>query len=189
MGIISMRTAIASMGEELQTVDPYPLSPVTYLDENNKKVEVSSFKGKVVVLHFWATWCTPCVHEMPRMLELTKSLEDRNFVVLPISLDRDAAAIQRFNDAQKLTMPFWIDPGQRAFISLSLRGVPSTLIIDGEGKVVAMREGPVNWTSADLRSFLWNQIEKSKRADTKEAAMPAPSAPSAMSAPESHKSE
>lgn len=169
LGIISIKTAIASMGGPLTMVEPYPLPAVGYMDDKDQPVPISNYQGKVVVLHFWASWCPPCVQEMPRMEKLAKSLEDSNFIVIPLSLDRDKAAIQVFNDEHQMDMPLWLDSGSRAMNTLKLRGLPSTMIIDHKGQVVAIREGAVDWVSGEVRSLLWNMIEQSKKQAKTEA--------------------
>ena len=108
-------------------------------------VSLAHYRGRVVFLNFWATWCPPCLVEMPAMERLYGRLRDKGFVVLAISLDADEAAVTPFLKEHGLTFPVGLDPKQRVGILYGVRALPSTFLLDRKGRVVAQALGPREW--------------------------------------------
>ncbi len=133
--------------------EPKPATPAaaTFIDAEGETRSLADFKGQGIVVNLWATWCVPCVAEMPALQALARAVEKDRIAVLPLSSDRGGAAVvRRFyarNDIQGLAV--WLDPKGEAARAWGARGLPTTLIIDREGREVARVEGAVEWASAE----------------------------------------
>jgi peroxiredoxin len=118
-------------------------------DLKGKEVEIKQFKGKVVFLNFWATWCGPCKEEMPGM------------EVLHISVDYEGIKpVQEFMSKQQYTFPVLLDPKGETLDLFEVKGIPTTFLIDKKGKMAGKAIGPRDWKSADIVSLLNLLIEK-----------------------------
>lgn len=120
-------------------------------DLNEKEIRLSDFRGKVVFLNFWATWCKPCREEMPSMEILYKNFEKDGLVILAISIDRVTTKkdIPPFVKALNLTFPILIDSWGQTDKRYKLMGVPETYIIDQQGILREKVIGPRDWTMLD----------------------------------------
>ena len=120
-------------------------------DLNGETRKLSDYKGQVVFLNFWATWCKPCQEEMPSMERLHQDLEaefsDR-FVMLAVSIDKSADDIPAFMAKHKLTFPVLHDRWGKVDRSYKIMGVPETYIIDQTGMLVEKVIGPRDWNVA-----------------------------------------
>ncbi len=118
---------------------------------DDKPVRLSDFRGKVVFLNFWATWCKPCREEMPSMEVLYKNFERDDLVVLAVSIDRVTTKkdIPPFVKSMNLTFPVLVDSWGQTDKRYKLTGVPETYIIDREGVLREKIIGPKDWTVLD----------------------------------------
>jgi peroxiredoxin len=107
-------------------------------------LKLSDFRGKAVLLNFWATWCVPCKVELPWFVEFHNELQSRNFTVLGLSMDEEGfAAVTPFAAAQKMTYPLAIAPSE--LLSLyAVESLPTTFMIDREGRIAAVHTGLVS---------------------------------------------
>lgn len=113
---------------------------------DDRTLRLSDFKGKVVFLNFWATWCEPCREEMPSMERLHRAYKDRGLVVLAISLDsQGASVVNPFVKQFKLTFPVGLDPKMAVREKYGVWAVPSTFIIDRAGKRALFANGAREW--------------------------------------------
>ena len=102
-------------------------------------LEWSSYRGKVVLVDFWATWCGPCLREMPHVRALYEELSDSGFEVVAVSLDEDLEALAKFLDENKVPWTNLVGEGAREQATkYGVRGIPTMLLVDKEGKVVAV---------------------------------------------------
>jgi cytochrome c biogenesis protein CcmG, thiol:disulfide interchange protein DsbE len=123
------------------------------LEINGKAEKLSDYRGKVVVLNFWATWCPPCVEETPSLIELNKRLANRNGVVLGVSVDDDAAAYQKFIEDHGINFPTSRDASKKYAQDYGTVMYPETYIIDRHGKIARKVIGPQDWNSADMVAY------------------------------------
>ena len=114
---------------------------------SNEPVRLEDLRGRVVLLNFWATWCKPCEDEMPAMQHLYEQLGGPSFELLAISVDEDAAAVERFRDRLGLTFPILLDPQQRAAHAYQTFRFPETLLVAADGSVVERYIGPKEWAA------------------------------------------
>jgi len=120
-------------------------------DLNEKEIRLSDFRGKVVFVNFWATWCKPCREEMPSMEVLYKNFEKDGLVILAISIDRVTTKkdIPPFVKSLNLTFPILVDSWGQTDKRYKLMGVPETYIIDQQGILREKVIGPRDWTMLD----------------------------------------
>jgi peroxiredoxin len=123
----------------------------TLTDLNENTHRLSDFRGKVVFLNFWATWCAPCREEMPSMEVLHKNFEKDGLVILAVSIDRVTTAkdIPPFVKGMNLTFPVLIDSWGKTDKPYKRMGVPETFIIDQQGIIREIIIGPRDWTRLD----------------------------------------
>ena len=129
-------------------------APDFTVQDSDHKVTLSQFRGQVVVLNFWATWCPPCVEETPSLIQMQTMLKPRGVVVLAISIDADDAAYHRFLKDYSVNMVTVRDEAQRVSKLYGTFGWPETYVIDRQGVMRRKFIGPVDWTSPEVRDYL-----------------------------------
>ncbi len=124
------------------------------------EVDLASHRGKVVVLNFWATWCPPCVAEMPSLERLHRALSPEGLSVVTVSTDEDEAELRRFVTGRALTLPVLRDPGGRvAGDAYHTTGYPETFVLDRAGRVLQHVVGPAEWDSAERLAYFRGLLE------------------------------
>jgi cytochrome c biogenesis protein CcmG, thiol:disulfide interchange protein DsbE len=117
-------------------------------------VSLSDYRGKWVLLNFWATWCPPCIQEMPSLDRLHQEFEDRGLVVLGVSVDTEKQAYERFIERWNLSFPIVRDPEMSVPSRYGTNKYPETFLINPEGKVVRKYVGPENWMNPEIVNYL-----------------------------------
>lgn len=125
---------------------------------NGKPAKLSDYRGKVVVLNFWASWCPPCVAETPYLNNLQQQIEPKGGVVLGVNVDEDPAAYQKFLVEQGVAFPTWRDPsveGTKSKIALDYGTsvYPETYVIDRHGKIARKIIGEQKWDSPEMSAY------------------------------------
>jgi thiol-disulfide isomerase/thioredoxin len=120
-------------------------------DQRGQRVCLSQWRGRVVLLNLWATWCAPCRHEMPQLDRMQAALGGKPFEVVALSVDkRGAPAVANFYERIGVrNLALYVDPTVEATDRVSARGIPVTLLIDRRGVVVQRLSGPVDWEAYD----------------------------------------
>ena len=141
--------ALRGLDALVKTTPPATLPAQPFTDADGKPVTLADFAGSGVLLNLWATWCGPCVAEMPALDALAGRLHGSGIVILPVSSDRGAApVVRRFYATHAITrLGIWLDPKGLAARGWGARGLPTTLIIDRRGREVARLEGGADWSS------------------------------------------
>jgi peroxiredoxin len=117
-------------------------------------VKLSDYRGKVVFLNIWATWCPPCREEMSFMESLYQSLKGREFEMLAVSIDREGEkVVSPFAAKYGLTFPVLLDPDSKTYRLYGLTGVPETFIVDKSGVVIYKVIGPQNWVKKEWLDY------------------------------------
>ncbi len=117
----------------------------TLLDISGRELSLKDFRGKVIFLNFWATWCYPCRMEMPSMENLYERFKGDGFVILGISLDRRRKKVERFLEEYGISFPILLDRDGRIADRYGVRGLPTTFIIDRRGKILGRAVGARDW--------------------------------------------
>lgn len=137
-----------------------PPAPAVFLNGDGDERRIADFAGQGLVLNLWATWCVPCVVELPQLEAAARALKADRIQVLPLSSDRGGApVVRRFFAAHDIQgLGVWLDPKGSAARAWGARGLPTTLIIDRQGREVARLEGPYGWANpavlAELRRLV-----------------------------------
>ncbi|RMH36996.1 MAG: TlpA family protein disulfide reductase [Nitrospirae bacterium] len=132
-----------------------PVPDFSLVDLKGNRVSLGDFRGKVVVLNFWATWCGPCKVEMPAMEALYRDLHPEGLVILAVSIDPQGAVVTRpFQQAWGLTFPILHDPDYRVGSLYGARTLPMTFVIDRRGVLRHRIFGARDWNSAEARSLI-----------------------------------
>ena len=122
----------------------------TIVADNGRQVSTKDFGGKVLVLNFWATWCPPCIEEIPSLEAMAKQLAPKGVVVLGVSVDRNAAAYERFRKQARITFLTARDEEARISSSYGTFKYPETYVIDSQGRVRQKHIGPRNWLDPEI---------------------------------------
>lgn len=140
---------------------PEVLPEVKFQDRNGKELTLADWKGKVVLLNLWATWCLPCRKEMPALERLQAQLGSDRFEVVAVSVDRTGlAGARKFLEETKIEkLALYADPTARMASNLRAAGLPATLLIDGEGREVGRLLGPAEWDSADAQKLIGSLLK------------------------------
>ena len=140
---------------------PKPAPALAFEDAAGNPLTLADFRGQVVVLNLWATWCGPCRKEMPSLDRLEAEHGPDGIYVLPLSLDRgDADQIQAFYDEVGIrTLKIYRDPTSAASRALGAFGLPTTVVFDQEGREVGRVLGPAEWDSDEAVTTLRALLE------------------------------
>lgn len=141
---------------------PRPLPDIEFKDRDGKELRLSNFKGKVVLLNVWATWCPPCRREMPTLDKLQGELGGKDFEVMALSIDRAGVhAVEAFfMEIGVKHLRLYIDQSMAAMRKLAVVGLPTTLLIDREGREVWRYAGAAEWDSDEWMGEVRRAIEK-----------------------------
>ena len=141
---------------------PRDLPEIRFADEEGHELTLADFRGRVVLLNVWATWCVPCRKEMPTLDRLQAKLGGKDFLVIPLSIDREGVApVKRFYQELKFEkLAIYVDPSGKGSQALAIPGVPTTLLIDRQGREVARKMGPAEWDGEETLSLVKQTIHR-----------------------------
>ncbi len=124
-------------------------------DLYGKEVELHSFKGKVILLIFWATWCGPCKKEMPSMEALYQQLKHQDFILLGISVDYERKGkVKEFIEKNGFSFPILLDPKLQVYYLYEIEVIPTAILIDKQGGIIGKAVGPRDWTASEVVSLI-----------------------------------
>jgi len=130
------------------------LAPDFTLDDpSGKQVSLSALRGKVIFLNFWATWCPPCVQEMPTMEKLHQEMGPKGLIVLAINYQEKAKDVKKFLNRHKLTFTALLDFDAKVAESYQAWGLPMTVIVNKRGEIVGKVRGSREWYSSEAKEF------------------------------------
>jgi len=151
------------LGEFIPAASPQPAPEIAFTDTAGKPVALADFKGRFVLLNLWATWCQPCLKEMPSLAALQARLGPA-LTVVAVSEDRGGADIVAPFIARlgldKLSI--YLDPKSAAIHAFAARGLPTSFVIDGGGEVLGKVEGGADWDSDAMRAALAKLLPPAK---------------------------
>jgi len=156
-GIVTMILAKPFGNKEnvSRVIESKTLPPVTFYDSSGKKTSLEAFRGRAILVNLWATWCTPCVAELPALARLRGKLKDKNFTIVAINLDRkaDVKTILDFlekHDADELGIYLDKDRDVPGKWSTLYQGLPTSFLLDATGNIIKIYNGPYEWDKADV---------------------------------------
>ncbi len=157
VGLLTIGTAIAAQPKTMALHDaPRPLPDIAFSDEAGTPLTFNAYRGKVVLLNIWATWCGPCRIEMPTLDRLQAQLGSDRFEVVALSIDRaGAGAVRKFYDDNGIRhLVLVVDQTGRAIGDLNVLGLPATILVEPEGKEIGRLIGPAEWDTPEMLAFL-----------------------------------
>ncbi|MDR0502447.1 MAG: TlpA family protein disulfide reductase [Treponema sp.] len=113
---------------------------------------LSSYRGNVVILNFWATWCPPCRSEMPSMETLYKRFKDQGLEILAVDIGENLNTVRQFIKTNNYTFPVMLDSKSQISGIYGIEAIPATFIIDREGKIIGRVTGSIHWDTAQVFS-------------------------------------
>ncbi len=139
---------------------PKPMPEFGFADADDKPLKLADYKGKAVLLNFWATWCAPCVKEMPSLDKLQAAMGQAvgkdKFVVLPLSLDGPSRRkVKPFYDDKKLAnLGIYFDKSKKAMSVLDVGILPTSILIDAQGREIGRIEGEAEWDTPEAIALM-----------------------------------
>ena len=129
---------------------------LAFTDANDKPAKLADYKGKTVLLNFWATWCAPCVKEMPSLDKLQAELGKDKFVVLPLSLDGPSKPkVAPFYADRKLTnLGIYFDKAKKVMEALDISVLPTSVLVDPDGRELGRLEGEAEWDKPEALALM-----------------------------------
>ncbi len=139
------------VNKDLKTYDN-----ITFLDATGKSIKLSDYKGHLVILNFWATWCAPCREEMPSLDDLKNNIELSNLEIFPINIGREnlEKSMKFFEEIQIKNLSIFFDNPVTLAKDLALRGVPTTILFNKEGKEFARIIGSIDFSQEQFIKWI-----------------------------------
>lgn len=131
-------------------------SDIVFIDENGKDASLAQFKGKVIALHFWATWCPPCVEEMPALDRAAGEFGKKGMVFVALSQDfKGVPLVKKFYEKNNIkNLKPYADIKTRSYSKMRLKGLPATVFITPDGKIIDIINGSLLWDKKEVRETL-----------------------------------
>ncbi len=145
-----------AVGTFVRKPSPEAVPNVSFQDGNGQPVSLDSFKGRVVLLNLWATWCVPCRKEMPALDRLQAALGGPDFEVVALSIDRSGVAgTRKFLDSVAVSkLKLYADPTARLANEFKAIGLPTTLLLDRQGREIGRLIGPAEWDEGEAKALV-----------------------------------
>lgn len=140
---------------------PQDMPEVRFVTEDGSRKTLEDFRGKVILLNIWATWCIPCRKEMPTLDALQADLGSSKFEVVTLSIDTGGVPVVRkfFDEIGIKHLGLYVDQTMLAFTNLRIVGLPTTMIVDADGKELGRLIGPAKWDAPEMEAFLKTYIK------------------------------
>ena len=138
--------------EEMKDRSPAP--EFTLPNPTGKKVALKDFRGKLILLNFWATWCAPCREEMPSIERLYLRFKDKGFVIVGVNVKDSRKDALSFLKELKITFPIALDPDGQVGLLYGAWGLPVTYLVDPTGTALARAWGPADWDSQGAQQLI-----------------------------------
>jgi thiol-disulfide isomerase/thioredoxin len=135
---------------------PKPLPDLEFLDADDKPIAFADFKGKAVLINFWATWCAPCVKEMPSLDRLQAAMGKEKFVILPLSLDGPSKpkVVPFYKDRNLANLGIYFDKGRKVMQKLDISILPTSILVDPTGRELGRLEGEADWDKPEAIALM-----------------------------------
>jgi peroxiredoxin len=142
--------ACAAPAADLKLWKGGPPPPLALKDLEGRAYRLADYQGKVVLINFWATWCGPCLDEMPSIQNLKEKLAGRPFVVLAVNLDEPESRIRKFLTQMKLDFPILLDPGRKVARAWDARILPASFVVGPDGRIRYTLVGGIDWNNEHM---------------------------------------
>lgn len=157
--LAALAFAAAAGAAELKAWTGGATPPLVLQDLNGRTHRLADYRGKVVLVNFWATWCEPCRDEMPSIERLRQSLAGKPFEVLAVNIGEPLGRIERFLEKMPLGFPVLLDRDSGAAKAWKARVVPATFLVGPDGRIRYVHYGELDWSSEPVRKRVAELLE------------------------------
>ncbi|MBL4871692.1 MAG: TlpA family protein disulfide reductase [Robiginitomaculum sp.] len=142
--------------KKLIVLDDAPSQPtLTFSAHNNQRANLQDFRGRVVILNVWATWCAPCIAEIPSLDQLQREYSAQGLKVVAVSMDRHRVEAESFYKTINVqNLDLYHDSTLSMAADVGVQGLPISIFYDKQGREIARVPGEINWQSEDVKAFL-----------------------------------
>jgi len=160
--VTGLAADLPPLSHSLTIQAPKPAPALKLKDLDGKTHDLAQLRGKVVLINFWATWCPPCRREMPSMERLAQAFKGRPLVVLAVDVGEDADTIEAFTSQLDTvpTFPILLDTRSRSMQSWKVAGLPTTFLVDRQGRIVASAIGGREFDHPDMIRAIQEWLRK-----------------------------
>jgi thiol-disulfide isomerase/thioredoxin len=162
LGLVAVKVlSIGGVSSDISVVPSvvsFPAPEITLIDLKGKKVSISDYNQKIVMINNWATWCPPCKAEMPVLLKYYKEHIDQGFLLVGIEAGDPTKEVEKFVKDYGLTFPILLDPNNKSLIAFHNDNLPSSYVIDRNGNVILAWTGPIS--KAMLEKYITPLLEQ-----------------------------
>ena len=149
--LLACLLAPAAGGGTLQPFgDDIPTPGFTLIDIKGATHTLADYRGKVVLVNFWASWCPPCIKEMPGLQRLQEKLADQPFIILPVNVGEKKYKVWKFTKLIDFTLPVLLDTRKETFAAWDATVLPTSFLLDTEGRIRYRVQGDLEWDSEEV---------------------------------------
>jgi thiol-disulfide isomerase/thioredoxin len=148
VAVVAASAALAMAEQPFRDWSGKPTPPLALHDLSGKPVDLAALRGRVVLVNFWATWCEPCIAEMPSIARLEEKLQGKPFAVLAVNYGESRAKVEKFLGKSGVKLHVLLDPDQKAADDWGAKGLPMSFLIDARGNVRTWVFGERDWSDA-----------------------------------------
>ena len=163
--LITLLSPRAAYSEELEPYTDSTTREFTLPDIKGETQSLSDYRGKVVLVNFWASWCMPCVQEMPELTQLKQHLADQPFVILALNVGEGEKRVKHFAKRTSFDLPVLMDNSSKVFNEWKIEIMPTSFLIDASGRVRYRARGNPGWDNDQTLSLIENLIKETGKAD------------------------
>lgn len=153
---VTRALATGTLAAFLVHPEPKPLPDIAFADGEGKPLKLSDWKGRVVLINLWATWCAPCRKEMPDLAKLQAELGSDQFEVVAISVDRKGAEASSafLKETEADALKLYVEPTTKIVGELQSAGLPATILVDRQGRELGRLLGPAHWAAPEAVALI-----------------------------------
>lgn len=155
--------ALSVHGAQLKSYRDVSNLAFTLADIKDQTHSLNDYKGKVVLVNFWASWCPPCIHEMPALKKLKKNLTGQPFEILAINVGEKKYKVRKFSNVIKLDLPVLLDTSSTTFNDWDVKTLPTSFLVDATGNVRYRVLGNPGWDNIETTSIIDNLLTEASK--------------------------
>ena len=155
--------AVAAENRLEEVAGRQPAPPLDLVDLQGRRHRLSDYRGSVVLVNFWASWCPECVYEMPSLSRVWAQLRGRGLVLLAVDVNEEERAVRDYVRDNGLAFPVLLDPKMTAYKAWPVIGVPASYLVDADGRVRYQAVGARDWDRPEMLAVVERLLEEAAR--------------------------